>query len=314
MARGERKRRKLLQTRPSTARERLLAAEVHISELVAQQQSLEAAVRESQRLVEATLEQQTAQVEQQLQALAAQAREDYRKQVGVLDVVRRQQKRQDEEFSQRLAATESTLAGAAENSRERLASLELRTDAVEALAQSTEQRAARAEGVAAELATLAARLDEMLRTMRHTVEVLGTRADAVEATLAADLAGVAEVREQILMLRQTAAQTAAQTESTVRAIADEMAGLSGQVTATIGMLAPLGDVPTRLERFAEDLQRFSDRLTATEQVVNQASDLEMQLERAEEFERLMAEVDPATYATKADLDRLRVDLRPQGDE
>ncbi|MEY4371781.1 MAG: hypothetical protein RL219_550 [Actinomycetota bacterium] len=314
MARGERKRRKLLQTRPSTARERLLAAEVHISELVAQQQSLEAAVRESQRLVEATLEQQTAQVEQQLQALVAQAREDYRKQVGVLDVVRRQQKRQDEEFSQRLAATESTLAGAAENSRERLASLELRTDAVEALAQSTEQRAARAEGVGAELTTLAARLDEMLRTMRHTVEVLGTRADAVEATLAADLAGVAEVREQILMLRQTAAQTAAQTESTVRAIADEMAGLSGQVTATIGMLAPLGDVPTRLERFAEDLQRFSDRLTATEQVVNQASDLEMQLERAEEFERLMAEVDPATYATKADLDRLRVDLRPQGDE
>lgn len=281
MARGKRVRRKLLQTRPSTARERLLAAEAHIAELVAEQRSLEDTLRSTHRLVEDTLAQQTTQLNQQLEALAAQAREDYRKQVGVLDVVRRQQKRQDEDFERRLTATEATLAGAAENSRERLAALELHTHTVEELARSAEQRAALSEGVRAELAVLAARLEDALQTVRVAVEALSARTDAIEGG--------------------------------VRIVTDEMAALSGQVTATIGMLAPLGDVPSRLERFAEDLSRFSDRLTATELVVHQASDLEMQLERAEEFERLMAEVDPATYATKTDLERLRADLGPQGE-
>lgn len=293
MARGDRKRRKLLQSRPSTARERLLAAEERIEEVAAQHESLQRALDEAR-----------AELSDQVLRLAEQARDDYRKQVGVLDVVRRQQRRQDEDFTRRLEAAETALAGAAENSRERLAGLEERARVLEDSLAAAVANLQRIDIFRSEVGSLIERVTEGVDALRSASGVLSSRLDAVESNARRDLTELAALREQVALGRQVANAV----DERVTTITDDLAAMGGQVTGVIGMLNALGDVPARLERFADDLQRFADRLTATELVVNQASDLELQLERAEEFERLMAEVDPANYATKHELERLRADL------
>lgn len=293
MARGDRKRRKLLQSRPSTARERLLAAEARIEELAGEQAALERLLADAR-----------AEFADQVARLAEQARDDYRKQVGVLDVVRRQQKRQDEDFSQRLAAAEVALSGAAENSRERMAAVEERLRSAEEGLASAVSGVQRLEAFRAEVAALLGRVDSGVSELRAAADVLAARLDTAEANTRRDLTELAALREQVALGREIAGAT----EQRVQSVTDDLAAMSGQVAAVLGMLAPLGDVPARLERFADDLQLLADRLTATELVVNQASDLELQLERAEEFERLMAEVDPANYAMKEDLERLRAEI------
>lgn len=293
MARGDRKRRKLLQSRPSTARERLLAAEARIEELAGERATLERLLADAR-----------AEFADQVTRLAEQARDDYRKQVGVLDVVRRQQKRQDEDFSQRLAAAEVALSGAAENSRERMAAVEERLRSAEEGLASAVSGVQRLEAFRAEVAALLGRVDSGVSELRAAADVLAARLDTAEANTRRDLTELAALREQVALGREIAGAT----EQRVQSVTDDLAAMSGQVAAVLGMLAPLGDVPARLERFADDLQLLADRLTATELVVNQASDLELQLERAEEFERLMAEVDPANYAMKADLERLRAEI------
>ena len=293
MARGDRKRRKLLQSRPSTARERLLAAEVRIEEVASEYESLQRALDEAR-----------AEVAEQVLRLAEQARDDYRKQVGVLDVVRRQQKRQDEDFNRRLESAEAALAGAAENSRERLAGLEQRVNALEGSIAAAVADLQRIDVFRAEVGALVERVAEGVDSLRSSTVVLSSRLDSVESNARRDLTELAALREQVALGRQVADAA----DARLSAISDELAAMGGQVTGVLGMLTGLGDVPARLERFADDLQRFADRLTATELVVNQASDLELQLERAEEFERLMAEVDPANYATKDDLERLRREI------
>lgn len=293
MARGDRKRRKLLQSRPSTARERLLAAEARIEELAGERAHLERLLADAR-----------AEFAEQILRLAEQAQEDYRKQVGVLDVVRRQQRRQDEDFNRRLEAAEVALSGAAENSRERMAAVEERLRSAEEGLASAVGGLQRLDAFRSEVATLLGRVDSGVSELRATADLLAARLETVESNARRDLIELAALREQVALGRQFAEAV----DERVNTVADSLAAMGGQVTAVLGMLGPLGDVPARLERFADDLQRLADRLTATELVVNQASDLEMQLERAEEFERLMAEVDPASYATREDLARLRAEM------
>ncbi|MSW21196.1 MAG: hypothetical protein F2873_09885 [Actinobacteria bacterium] len=92
---------------------------------------------------------------------------------------------------------------------------------------------------------------------------------------------------------------------TLRAGLTTIAGLESQVAALTNAMGPLGPLPSQFSALTDTVMGMNDRVVAAELVLNQRTDLDLQLERAEEFERVLAEVDPADYAMRSDLDTLR---------
>jgi len=286
--------------------ERLEALEQRIEELAAARDALATELAQARSDVDRRLEAQAAVIAQQHLETVTQAKEDYRKQVGVLDLVRRQQKRQDETFGARVEAAEQAVAAAAAEQAERLGKMETRTDQLEVTARLAIGRIDGFDVFQTELGALIERMNNTIRSIRDAVEQLAGRVEAAEALGRQQLAHHAELREQVLadrnalQLAQEAAQRAA---STVEALVQREQAISMA-------LAALGPVPDRVAALGESVESMHDRLLAAELLLNQRNDLDLQLERAEEFERVLAEVDPTAYALRSDLDALRQELRP----
>jgi len=293
---------------PSTARERLVAAESRIEELTAELASLRDENREA---VDRQLLEHRTTVEGEIEALRAQMKEDYRRQVGVLDVVRRQQKRQDETANDRLRILEATVADLPSGvedriaaSEQRLVAYETRIGALEQVHPAIVERLKELTAAREELAASIDRVSNAVRAVRESAERTSTRTDAAEAAARQALADVAAAREQVGRQQHLV-------ESLNESVANALRGadeVSQEIAALAGALGPLGPIPERVTALAEELATLTDRIIAAELVLNQRDDLELQLERAEEFERMLAEVDPATYATRDELAALRADL------
>ena len=293
---------------PSTARERLVAAEARIEELSNELASIRGDVRAD---VEHQVQDHRITVEARLDALRAQMKEDYRRQVGVLDVVRRQQKRQDETADERLRVLEATVADLPSGVEERISASERRLGAydtrVTALEQAQPTITARVEEFAVVREELAAAIDRAgnaVRAVREATERLTTRTDAAEAAARQAMADVAAAREQVNR-QQHLVETLSESVATALRGADDV---HREIAALASALGPLGPLPDRVAALTEGLATLTDRLIAAELVLNQRDDLELQLERAEEFERMLAEVDPATYATRDEVAALRAEL------
>jgi hypothetical protein len=286
---------------PSDARDRLSAAEARIDEVrIAQERmSVELASQHAELL--ASLTERVAETDAQFEALRAQAKEDYRRQVGVLDVVRRQQKRQDETFGPRVEAVESAVAALAVEQAARLAQGEVRVDQLEVAARVAAGRIDAFEAFRVDLGTIVERMNTTIRAIRDAVEKLSTRTDALDALSRQQLADAAATRETALTAERAIGAVAAQAQAALSTLND----LDQRLSAVAGTVAPLGPLPDRVRALDESVATMNDRVTAAELLVNQRANLDLQLERAEEFERLLAEVDPATYASRDDVDALR---------
>lgn len=286
---------------PTDARDRLGAAEARIAEIAASQAGLLAALDARHRELLASLEAQGTATEVQFEAVRAQAKEDYRRQVGVLDVVRRQQKRQDDTFGGRVEAVEAAVSGLATEQVARLAQAESRLDQLDVTARMVAGRIDAFESFRVDLGSIIERMNTTIKAIRDAVEKLATRTDATEALARQQLTDATALREQVVTA-QRAAETAA---DTLRAAVANLGSLEAQIGALNNAVAPLGPVPERMDALAESVAAMNDRVVAAELVLNQRNDLDLQLERAEEFERVLAEVDPADYASRDDLDALR---------
>ncbi|CAB4812100.1 MAG: hypothetical protein F2737_08000 [Actinobacteria bacterium] len=302
MARGGRERKRLLRRGvPRDATDRLSAAEARIDGLSDLHQRL---VEDLELRIAATTALITAQNEAtgaEFEAVRAQAKEDYRRQVGVLDVVRRQQKRQDETFGARVDAVESAVGAIASEQATRLAQSEGRVDQLEVSARMLSGRVDAFETFRVELGDIVERMSSTIRAIRDAVEKLALRTDATDALAHQQLTDAAALREQVLT-GQREAETIA---DTLRAGLTTIAGLESQVAALTNAMGPLGPLPSQFSALTDTVMGMNDRVVAAELVLNQRTDLDLQLERAEEFERVLAEVDPADYAMRSDLDTLR---------
>jgi len=286
---------------PADARDRLSAAEARVSEVVAAQQSLVDMLNAKQAEFATALEAQATAAEAQFEAVRAQAHEDYRRQVGVLDVVRRQQKRQDDTFGARVEAVEAAVGALATEQVARLAQAESRLDQLDVTTRLVVGRIDAFEAFRVDLGSIIERLNTTIRAIRDAVEKLATRTDAAEALARQQLSESVVLREQVLSA-QRAAEGAAET---LQAAIANLGSLEAQIAALNGAVAPLGPVPDRLHTLAESIATMNDRVVAAELVLNQRNDLDLQLERAEEFERVLAEVNPADYASRDELNTLR---------
>ena len=289
---------------PSTARERLVAAEHRILELSAE-------LERAREALEQVLHDHHENVTTQFEAVRLQMKEDYRRQVGVLDVVRRQQKRQDDTFTERLGALEASLAELPSGVDQRMTTVErqIETSAI-ALTDlgsglhATAERLHQLSAVQQDFADGAERTAAAVRALRESLERTTTRTDAAEAMAQQAIAEVASLREhttRVLAAADSASQGAA---DAVRQVAET----TQQIAALGAALGPLGPLPERVGQLGDQLGALTDRLVAAELLLGQRDDLELQWERAEQFERMLAEVDPATYATRQDLDSLRAEL------
>ena len=286
---------------PADARDRLSAAEARVSEVVAAQQSLVDMLNAKQAEFATALEAQATAAKAQFEAVRAQAHEDYRRQVGVLDVVRRQQKRQDDTFGARVEAVEAAVGALATEQVARLAQAESRLDQLDVTTRLVVGRIDAFEAFRVDLGSIIERLNTTIRAIRDAVEKLATRTDAAEALARQQLSESVVLREQVLSA-QRAAEGAAET---LQAAIANLGSLEAQIAALNGAVAPLGPVPDRLHTLAESIATMNDRVVAAELVLNQRNDLDLQLERAEEFERVLAEVNPADYASRDELNTLR---------
>jgi len=286
---------------PPDARDRLSAAEARIDEIRAEQERLstELAGRHAE-LLEA-LAARAAETDTQFEAVRAQAKEDYRRQVGVLDVVRRQQKRQDETFGPRVDAVEGAVAALAVEQTTRLSQSEARTDQLEVAARVAAGRIDSFDAFRVDLGTIVERMNTTIRAIRDAVEKLSTRTDALDALSRQQLADSAALRETALAAERAVQSAIEQARAALASLGD----LDQRVTAVGAAVAPLGPLPDRVRALDESVATMNDRVTAAELLVNQRDNFDLQLERAEEFERLLAEVDPATYASREELHALR---------
>jgi hypothetical protein len=120
----------------------------------------------------------------------------------------------------------------------------------------------------------------------------------------------AALREQVVTGQHANELLADSTRRAAAALAD----LDQQLQTLVATVAPLGPIPERLSELTETINTMNDRVVAAELVLNQRNDLDLQLERAEEFERVLAEVDPAAYASRQDLEALRSELNALREE
>ena len=286
---------------PPDARDRLSAAEARIDEVRAEQGRLSAELAAQHAELLAAITARTAEIDAAFESVRSQAKEDYRRQVGVLDVVRRQQKRQDETFGPRVDAVENAVAALAVEQASRLAQSEARTDQLEVAARVAAGRIDAFDAFRVDLGSIVERMNTTIRAIRDAVEKLATRTDALDAVSRQQLADSAAVRETALAAERAAAAVTAQAQAALSALGD----LDQRLTAIAGAVAPLGPLPDRVTALGESVATMNDRVTAAELLVNQRDNLDLQLERAEEFERLLAEVDPAAYASREEVNALR---------
>lgn len=308
---GRERKRWLRRGVPADATDRLSAAEARIEGLSALHQRLVEDLEQRIAATTALLSSQADETSAGFESVRAQAKEDYRRQVGVLDVVRRQQKRQDDTFGARVDAVESAVGALASEQAARLAQSEGRVDQLEVTARTLSGRVDAFEAFRVDLGDLVERMSSTIRAIREAVEKLALRTDAAEALAHQQLTDAAVLREQVLT-GQRAAETIA---DTLRAELATLAGLESQVAALTNAMGPLGPLPSQISALTDTVMGMNDRVVAAELVLNQRTDLDLQLERAEEFERVLAEVDPADYALRSDLDTLRQivdDLRREG--
>lgn len=295
--------------------ERVTALEQRIDELVTARDAVLAEVAQARADLDRKLEAQAAAIAQQHVETVAQAQEDYRRQVGVIDIVRRQQRRQDETFGARVDAAEAAVAALTAEQAARLAHLETdqaerlrhveaRTEQVDTTARMAIGRMDGFEAFQTDLGGLIERMNTTIRAIREAVEQLARRVEAAEAIARQQLGEQAELRERVIAGQQAADIT----RETAQRSADAVADLVVREQAISTALAALGPVPDRMTALSELVQSMNDRVMAAELLLNQRSDLDLQLERAEEFERVLAEVDPTAYALRADLDALRVEI------
>lgn len=141
--------------------------------------------------------------------------------------------------------------------------------------------------------------------------------DRVEAAAAANQATSSE-RSRSLEDRARLVETALET-TTVRLddldtsredLVERLEHLNTSIITSIDLvidrIEPLGQAISTVVRLDESVAVMGDRITAAELLLNQRDDLELQLDRAEEFERLVAEIDPDRYATREALEELRL--------
>lgn len=282
-------------------RERLAAAEAQIDALLAAKDELSGDIERTKADLLRLLEAQNAAVAEQHVALLAQTKEDYRRQVGVLDIVRRQQKRQDETFSARVEAAESTISEFSAAQSDRMVRVEDRAARLEEMAAQASARLDSFGSFQGDLGNIIERISNAIRSIREAVESLAGRTEATEALGRQQLADHAALREQVV----TASHAHEALSEIVRRALATLDALDQQTQALAVAVTPLGPVPDQLAGITEALNTMNDRVIAAELVLNQRSDLDMQLERAEDFERVLAEVDPSSYATRDELERLR---------
>lgn len=282
-------------------RERLAAAEARIDELLAARDQLAAELVQSRAEFGHALEALNVTMAERQAALEAQAKEDYRRQVGVLDIVRRQQKRQDETFGARVDAAEQAVAAVGAEQAERSARLESRTEHLETTTRVAVNRIEAFAAFQVELGTIIERINATIRAIRESVERLGSRADTLEALSREQLADHTALREQVSS-GQKAHDLLAETVRRVASVVNDLDGRSHALSAAV---APLGVLPDQVLELAELVNNMNDRVIAAELVLNQRNDLDLQLERAEEFERVLAEADPSAWALREDLETLR---------
>jgi hypothetical protein len=104
--------------------------------------------------------------------------------------------------------------------------------------------------------------------------------------------------------RETLAETEARLVGVDAALTETVRGLEGQV-------ASIADAARRIDELSRRVDELGDRVGAAELLLRERdqTDLELYLDRIEAFERLAAETDPDTFATRTDVDGLREELR-----
>jgi chromosome segregation ATPase len=218
---------------------------------------------------------------------------------------------QDESLQRTAAAL--TVMGAEqaltrERTDERFTELIGRSDRLDQIVQLHEDRLAAADAARSQLKTsLDQTAADLLATQARLADLVA-RTDTLRAELAASVATsaaiMARTNESARAIDQLTEHGAAMSTSLrdLQALAAEDRDRFEQIFAR---LEPLGPALAAVDRLDATTAELGDRLTAAELLLNQRDDFELQLERAEEFERLISEIDPDRYASREEIDELR---------
>jgi hypothetical protein len=298
---------------------RLGVAETRIEELSARVDALEMALAAARRETDTAAEASATRLSEQLEAAVARSREDQRRQLGLLDVVRRQANALERSVGDHEARTTARLeevAARLETTEHGLrADLDHVVDQQRALDASVSQRVATLEGAArsaagrldafevfrGELAALLDRIGASLRAARDGLAQLVGRIDTLESASGGHTGQLEDMGARLTT--QVEALDGVRRELVT--VSHAAMALDARLRAMSESIAPLGSLATELEQTSAGLSAVEERLGAAEVMLHQSNDLEAQLERAEAFERLLSEADPDRYASRSDLDALR---------
>jgi chromosome segregation ATPase len=179
-----------------------------------------------------------------------------------------------------------------------------RTTRLEAAARMAGRRLDEIDGFRAELATILDRIGASMEVSLTGIAQLGDQVKALEAIEAGRSDDRAAVQQRLDDLHDELLQLA---RSAV-ALEERVDESGERLTLAFHRIEPLGPAVITVERLDLATAQLGDRLTAAELLLNQRDDLQSLLDRAEEVERMVAELNPDQFVTREALDELRSEV------